>query len=94
MKKSNFSAYENYILLCDKTEGFRMGYHNFLNFKSVLPFINAIANKSDDSLVYEGDIYKKKISSEEARTILENIYSYNCNYRKFRIAANQIGVPI
>ena len=94
MKRSNFSAYEKYIILCDKTAGFKMGYHNFLNFKSVLPFINAIANKTNDSLVYEGDIYKKKISSDEASTILENINSYNCNYTKFRIAANQIGVQI
>ena len=94
MKKSNFSAYEKYIILCDKTKGFKLGYHNFLNFKSVLPFLNAIANKIGDNIVFEGDIYKKKISSNEASTILENINSYNCNYEKFRIAANHIGVQI
>ena len=94
MKSSQYSGYENYILMCDHSRGFKLGYHNFLNFKEVKKFVNQIANVSSDTFNYEGNIYNKKITSTQAQSMLQSIFHNRCDYSTFKIVATQLGVPI
>ena len=90
MKTNKFSDYENYILLADNSE-LPMGYESFLRFKEVLPFLNQIASTNGDDFLYNGTIYKKKITSGEARKLLDGFFSNRCyDIHQLRIAANQL----
>ena len=95
MKKSQYSEYENYILLCGNSKGFRSNYSHFLNFKEVIKFMRQIANVGSDTFNYEGDIYNKKITSSDAHNMLENLSNYNkCDYAMYKTIANQIRVAV
>ena len=94
MKPSKYSEYENYILLCDNSRGFKLGYHNFLNFREVKKFVNQIASTSSDTFTYEGNIYNKKITSTQAQGMLQSLFKNKCDYYTFNIAANQLGIKL
>ena len=40
IKKSKYSHYDNYVLLCDNSKGFKLGYEYFLKFKEEKKFVN------------------------------------------------------
>ena len=94
MEKSKYSDFDNYVLLCDNSKGFKLGYENFLRFKEVKKFLHQVASKSGDKFTYENNIYDKKISSSEAQNMLNSIFNNRCNYKTFKLAANQIEVQI
>ena len=94
MEKSKYSDYDNYVLLCDNSKGFKLGYEYFLKFKEVKKFVNQIAAKSGDKFTYENRIYDKKITSSEAQNMLNSIFNNRGNYYTFKLAANQIGVRL
>ena len=96
MEKSKYSDYDNYVLLCDNSKGFRNGYEYFLKFKEVKKFINQIANSSNSSdvVTHENSVYQKKITSAEAQNMLTSLFNNRCNYYTFKLAANQIGVRL
>ena len=94
MKRSQYSEYENYIILSDNSERFKFGYEYFLKFREVKKFLNQIANKGSDTFNYEGDIYNKKITSSQAQSMLESISVSRCDYDLFRTVANQLGLQI
>ena len=95
MKKSQYSDYENYILLCENSKGFKLSYSHFLNFALVRKFIKQIANVGSDTFNYESNIYNKKITSSDAQRMLDNLSNYNkCDYAMYREVANQIKVPV
>ena len=94
MKTNKFSDYENYILLADNSE-LSMGYESFLRFKDVLPFLNQIASTNGDDFLYNGTIYKKKITSVEARKLLDGFFSNRCyDIHQLRKAANQLKIRL
>jgi len=94
MKPNKFSDYENYILLADNSE-LSMGYESFLRFKDVLPFLNQIASTNGDDFLYNGTIYKKKITSGEARKLLDGFFSNRCyDIHQLRKAANQLKIRL
>jgi len=94
MKPNKFSDYENYILLADNSE-LHMGYESFLRFKEVLPFLNQMASSNGDDFLYNGTIYKKKITSGEARKLLDGFFSNRCyDIHQLRKAANQLKVRL
>jgi len=94
MKKSKFSDFERYILLSGNSE-LSMGYESFLRFKEVLPFLNQIASTNGDTFLYNGTIYKKKITSGEARKLLDGFFSDRCyDIHQLRKAANQLKVRL
>ena len=35
MEKSKYSDFDNYVILCDNSKGFKLGYEYFLKFKEV-----------------------------------------------------------
>tara|TARA_B100001564_G_C20130335_1_gene441986 strand:- start:90 stop:374 length:285 start_codon:yes stop_codon:yes gene_type:complete len=94
MEKSKYSEFDSYTVLCDNSKGFKLGYENFLKFREVKKFINQIANKGGDTFAYENDIYNKKITSSQAQNMLNGIFNNRCDYRTFKLVANQLGVQI
>mgnify|MGYP003122731106 FL=1 len=94
MEKSKYSDFDNYVILCDNSKGFKLGYEYFLKFKEVKKFINQIANKSGDTFTYENNIYTKKVTSAQAQNMLTSIFNNRCNYTVFKDLANQIGIRV
>ena len=76
MKMNQWSDYERYIVMVDGNSGFakgvKLGYQAFLDYKKVKEALNVIS-KSGDSYTYNGNIYKKPITSSRASQILEKI---------------------
>jgi hypothetical protein len=94
MEKSKLSDFDNYTLLCDNSVGFKFGYEYFLKFKEVKKFINQISNKAGDTFTYENNIYTKRITSAQAQNMLTSIFNNRCNYKTFKLVANQLGVRV
>ena len=94
MKPNKFSDYENYILLADKSE-LHLVYEAFLRFKEVKQFLAQIASKTGDTFLYNGTIYKKKITSGTARKLLDGFLSNRCyDMHELRKAANQLTIRL
>ena len=91
MKRSNSSDFANYIVMADYS-GLSPGYETFLRFQEVKAFINQIASKNGDTFLHNGTIYKKKITSTEARSMLDGFFQNRCNVSKLRIVANQLKI--
>ena len=94
MKASKYSEYDNYTLLADNSE-LSFGYEAFLKLKEVKPFLTQIASKNGDTFLYNGTIYKKKITSGTARKLLDGFFSNRCyDIHELRKAANQLGIRL
>ena len=97
MKRSNLSDYARYILLADDSRAELKGdYQSFLNFKKVMEVVHSIASSDKSSYLYEGDIYSRKITSNDAKRIIDNInqYRWTENTKKMFMIASQLGVII
>ncbi len=93
MKPNRYSEFAKYIVMAHNSK-MSPGYEAFLRFKEVIPFVNQIVNKLDDGFLYNGTIYKKKITSSEARSLLDGIFQNRCNKSTLRIVANQLKIRI
>jgi hypothetical protein len=76
MKMEHWSEHEKYIVMIDgnsgSIKGARLGYQAFLDFKRVKEALIAMS-KGEGSYSYDGDIYKRPITSSRAFQILEKI---------------------
>ena len=93
MESGKFSGFDNYTVLADNAN-LKFGYEAFLNFKLLVAFLNQIASKEGDTFLHNGTIYKKKITSSEARNHLDGFFQNRCNVSKLRIVANQLKIRI
>ena len=93
MKPSRYSEFANYILLAYNSD-LDPSYTTFLKFKEVSTFLKTIVSKNSDTFLYKGTIYKKKITSSEARSLLDSFFQNRCNASKLRIVANQLKIRI
>ena len=91
MESGKFSGFDNYTVLADNAN-LKFGYEAFLNFKLLVAFLNQIASKEGDTFLHNGTIYKKKITSSEARNHLDGFFQNRCNVSKLRIVANQLKI--
>ena len=74
MEKRLWHDYAKYLVLADNSNSkIKANYENFLNFKKIKEVINNIAFTDKSTYSYEGNIYNRKITSMEAKTILNNI---------------------
>ena len=97
MKRSNLSDYARYILLADDSRAELKGdYQSFLNFKKVIEVVKNIASSDKSSYLYNGDIYSRKITSDDAKRIIDSINQcrWSENTRKMFMIASQLGVII
>ena len=74
MEMKYWSDYAKYLVLSDRSNNKLissfMHYQNFIIVKNV---INGIAFTDKSTYSYEGNIYSRKITSTEAKNILDNI---------------------
>ena len=96
MEKSKYSDFDNYVILCDNSKGFKLGYEYFLKFKEVKKFINQISNSADssDTVTYENNVYTKKITSSQAQNMITSLFNNRCNYNDFKTVALQLGIRV
>ncbi len=91
MKPNRYSEFANYIVMAYNSN-LDPGYEAFLRYKEVVAFLNQIASKTGDTFLHNGTIYKKKITSSEARNHLDGFFQNRCNVSKLRIVANQLKI--
>ena len=97
MKKSKLTDYARYIVLADNSKAKLKGdYQSFLNFKKVMEVVHSIASSDKSSYLYEGDIYSRKITSTDARKIIDNINQcrWTESTKKMSTIASQLQVII
>ena len=95
MKRSYLSDYARYILLADDSRAELKGdYQSFLNFKKVIEVVKNIASSDKSSYLYNGDIYSRKITSDDAKKIIDNVNQcrLTVNTRKLFLVASQLQV--
>ena len=94
MKANKHSEFDKYTLLADGSE-LAYGYEAFLKFKEVKQFVNQIASSNGDTFLYNGTIYKKKVTSTDARKLIEGFLVNRCyDIRELRKAANQLKIRL
>ena len=79
--------------MADKSK-LNMSYASFLDFKNVISLMKQIANKSEDTFLHKGFIYKKKITSNEASRFLENLLKDSCDVTILRLVATQLKIRV
>ena len=97
MEKNQWSDYERYIVLSDKSFGKVNGtYSAFLNFKKVMDVVREISKSDKSSYLHDGNIYTRRISSTDAKKILLDVSEcrWNHNTSEIRIVANQLSLKI
>ena len=92
MKMNQWSDYEKYIVMLTgynaSVRGVQLGYQAYLDFKRVKEALHLIS-KSNDSYSFEGNIYKRQITSSRATQILTKIE--DCKWDEdIRLVAKQI----
>ena len=99
MEMKNWGDYEKYLVLADNSYGkhkIKDTYESFLNYKIVIDVINRIAFTDKSTYSYNNNIYKMKITSDDARKILGNVL--NCKWTrttaKLKIVGYQLGLII
>ena len=74
MEMKYWSGYAKYLVLSDRSNNKLkptfIHYQDFIILKNV---INSIAFTDKSTYSYDGDIYRRKITSTEAKNILDNI---------------------
>ena len=97
MEKSKWSEYSRYIALSDNSSmDLKGNYQTFLNFKKVMEIVHSIANSDKSSYLYEGNIYTRKITSVDAKKILDNVLQckWTDSTAKIFLIASQMGLRI
>ena len=92
MKMEHWSGYEKYIVMLTgynaSVRGVQLGYRAYMDFKRVKEALHLIS-KSGDSYSYDGDIYKRPITSARATQILMKLEE--CKWDEdIRLVAKQI----
>ena len=97
MEKNQWSDYERYIVLSDKSFGKLNGtYSAFLNFKKVMDVVREISKSDKSSYLHDGNIYTRKITSAEAFKIVKNVTDgiWSEHTCKMKLIASQLKVTI
>jgi hypothetical protein len=74
MNKSRWSGYAKFLVLSDKSSyKLNSSFTSYLDFKKVKEVINNIAFTDKTTYSYDGNIYNRKITTQEAKNIIANI---------------------
>ena len=99
MEMGKWGDYDKYLILADNSHGkhkIKDTYESFLNYKIVMDVVNRISFTDKSTYSYNNDIYKKKITSEDAKKILDNVSSckWTNTTAKLKIIGHQLGFII
>ena len=99
MEMGKWGDYSKYLILADNSHGkhkIKDTYESFLNYKIVIDVINRIAFTDKSTYSYNNNIYKMKITPDDAKKILGNVL--NCKWTrttaKLKIIGHQLGLII
>ena len=97
MKKEKWSDYAKYLVLSDISKN-KLGttFESYLNYKKVMDVINNIAFTDKSTFGFDGQLYKRKITSADAKHILSNVNDcrWTQNTEKIFLVSNQLGILI
>ena len=97
MEIGKWSDYGKYLVLADNSNGkIRETYESFLNYKKVMEVLHSISYTDKSTYSYNNNIYKKKITSEDARKIVHNVSEcrWTSNTSKMKIIASQLELKL
>ena len=97
MKKSRWSEYAKFLVLSDNSNyKLNSSFTSYLNFKKVKEVVNNIAFTDKTTYSCDGNIYNRKITSQEAKNILDNIdeCKWTDTTSKMLLVANQLKLRI
>ena len=99
MEMGKWSDYDKYLILADNSYGkhkIKDTYESFLNYKIVMEVINRIAFTDKSTYSYNNNIYNKKITSDDAKKILNNVLTckWTNTTAKLKIVGHQLGFII
>ena len=97
MEKNKWSDYSKYLVLSDKSNSrLKANYESFTKFKKVMEVINSIAHSDKSSYLYEGDIYSRRITSTDAKKVIDNVQEckWTENTKKLFQVASQMKLAI
>ena len=97
MKMTKWASHSKYVVLADNSNGKLVGnFTTYLNFLFVKDIINNIAFSDKSTYSVEGNIYKRKVTSTEAKNILTNIETckWSGTTAKMLLVANQLKLEI
>ena len=97
MKMTKWSSHSKYVVLADNSNGKLVGnFTTYLNFLFVKDIINNIAFSDKSTYSSDGDIYNRKITSGDAKIILNNIEecTWNDKTSLMLLVANQLKLRI
>ena len=97
MKKDRWSDYAKYLVLADYSKYKLKGtFGHYQDFKTVKDVINSIAFSDKNTYLYNNNIYNRKITSMDGKTILSNIKEciWTEKTEKMLLVANQLKLRI
>ena len=97
MNKNKWSSYAKHLVLASNSSGkLRTNFIAYLEFKKLKEIINNIAFSDKSTYSSGGDIYIRKITSSEAKIILDNIEEckWTSTTAKILLVANQLKIRI
>ena len=97
MEMKYWSGYAKYLVLSDRSKNkLKSTFLHYQDFIIVKNVINSIAFTDKSTYSYDGDIYRRKITSTEAKNILDNINKCKWNEKteKMLLVANQLKLRI
>ena len=93
MQMRNWSGFEKYIVMSDRSGKLKPDLRGFDEFKRVKEALMKISNCYTNTYQFENKMYDKKVTSTQAKMTLEGIEK--CTYSTaIKIVANQIGARI
>ena len=98
MEMKRWTNYGKYLVLVDKAmdkfNNVRLtgDYYSYLDFEELKGILEKLANSDSTTYTYNNTIYRRKITSTEAKTILNNIdiCKWNEKTSKMILVANQL----
>ena len=97
MKMEKWSGYASYLTLSDKSGAKLKGnFTTYQEFKVIKDVINNISFSDKNTYLHNGNIYNRKITSQEAKNILANIddCKWTDTTSKMLLVANQLKLRI
>tara|TARA_A100001011_G_scaffold333270_1_gene360924 strand:- start:430 stop:723 length:294 start_codon:yes stop_codon:yes gene_type:complete len=92
MKVVNYSDYEKYLLIADRTHTLSGGYQGFVNFREVIGVIRNMCSKQSTTFEYSGNYHTSKLTLSELSSILNafDSGSYRNGFEKIKLIAHQL----
>ena len=102
MEMKRWTNYGKYLVLVDKAmdkfNNVRLtgDYYSYLDFEELKGILEKLANSDSTTYTYNNTIYRRKITSTEAKTIHSNLY--DCKWvrlnNKIKLVASQVGIRL